>query len=171
MPGSGKTTITKNLQEKNYTLIKMGDVIRNLAKEKGLKTEPKTIGKLAKEIRMEKGVTAIAELCLENIRKRGKQKIVIDGIRSLKEVKKFREYYPSELIAVYASPKKRFERLIKRNRRDDPKNWSQFVERDERELNFGIGRAIALAEYTIINEYSIKELEKSFIDMFERMNL
>jgi dephospho-CoA kinase len=55
-------------------------------------------------------------------------------------------------MAVHASPETRFNRLYRRRRSDDPTDWAVFHERDARELSVGLGNAIAMAEYLIINE-------------------
>jgi len=57
------------------------------------------------------------------------------------------------LVAVHASPRERFRRLKSRGRPDDPTTWEEFVERDMRELELGIGNVIALADVMIVNEY------------------
>jgi len=63
------------------------------------------------------------------------------------------------VVAVHASPRTRYERLISRGRSDDPKNWEDFAERDLRELSVGIGNVIALAEEMLVNEGSVDELK------------
>ena len=56
------------------------------------------------------------------------------------------------IVAVHASPRTRFSRLSTRGRRDDPKSWEEFVARDMKELGFGIGDVIALADVMVVNE-------------------
>jgi dephospho-CoA kinase len=46
--------------------------------------------------------------------------------------------------------------LYNRERSDDPKSWAIFRERDLRELSVGLGNAIAMAEYVIVNEDTLK---------------
>jgi dephospho-CoA kinase len=55
-------------------------------------------------------------------------------------------------VAIQSSPETRFKRLYRRQRSDDPKNWKIFNERDARELSVGLGEAITMAEYKIVNE-------------------
>jgi dephospho-CoA kinase len=77
----------------------------------------------------------------------------VDGVRSLSEVDAFKKrFFNFSLIAVYASPETRFNRLYHRRRSDDPDGWELFQERDMRELGVGLGHAIAMAEHLIVNE-------------------
>lgn len=64
------------------------------------------------------------------------------------------------LIAVHSSPQTRFQRFLLRHRSDDADNWELFKTRDLRELGFGIGGAIAMADRVIINESRAEDLKK-----------
>src|SRR5208282_5532682 len=87
---------------------------------------------------------------------------VVDGIRSMAEVELFRKTGDVRLLAIWASPGRRFLLLKARGRTDDPQNIESFRLRDERELSIGIGTAIALADDIVSNEnISIEELAKS----------
>ncbi|MEM0245782.1 MAG: hypothetical protein QW649_03750 [Thermoplasmata archaeon] len=69
-----------------------------------------------------------------------------------------------------SSQKNRYERILKRGRKDDIKNFSQFIERENRELSWGLGNLIALADYFIVNEGTIeqyKENVRSFLESFK----
>src|SRR5207253_5099371 len=63
-------------------------------------------------------------------------------------------------LAIHASPQSRYRRLLRRKRRDQPKNWQQFLERDARELNVGLGRVISLADRMIENEETTDQLRR-----------
>jgi dephospho-CoA kinase len=58
------------------------------------------------------------------------------------------------MIAVHAAPKIRFERIMIRGRQDDTRTWEEFRARDRRELRYGIGNTIALADKMLLNEES-----------------
>ncbi|MGZ7210288.1 MAG: hypothetical protein ACXVHV_10440, partial [Methanobacterium sp.] len=46
-------------------------------------------------------------------------------------------------------------------RSDAPNNMPDFINRDERELNFGIGNVIATSDFMIVNEGPLWKLKKS----------
>ena len=162
MPGAGKDTIRKTVQKLGFPVIVMGDEVRSEAKRKGLKITPENLGKLMLQMRKENGPAAVAKRCIPKIKAIESPVIFIDGIRSLHEVEEFKKKFLNvKVLAIHASPKTRFKRLLKRGRRDDPKDWESFVERDRRELKVGLGEVIATADYMVINEGTKKNLEKN----------
>jgi len=58
-------------------------------------------------------------------------------------------------------------RLFERRRSDDPRTREIFIERDLRELNVGLGNAIATADYLIVNEGTKAQLEKKIRKVLE----
>jgi dephospho-CoA kinase len=113
------------------------------------------------QLRAEEGSEVLARRCLPKIKAINSNIVVIDGIRSLDEVAEYKKEYPNlRIIAVHASPNTRYERLIKRNRSDDPKDWKTFVERDQRELSVGLGNVIAMADIMVVNEGTLKAFKQ-----------
>ena len=154
MPGAGKSLIAKYLAENlNAGFVSMGDVMREEALKRGISLDMRSMMSFAEQIRTEKGEAVVAELVLERIKKQGDWNVlVVDGVRSLKEIEKFSEIADIITVAVHASPKERFRRLRKRGRKDDPKIWEEFRKRDLDELKIGLGNVIALADVMIVNE-------------------
>ena len=104
----------------------------------------------------------MAKLCVAKIDKMPDDIILIDGIRSIREVEVFSKEFEVALVVVFAAQKTRYTRLMARGRSDDPHDMATFKARDDRELSFSLGHAIALADYTILNEGSLEDLEKEF---------
>jgi dephospho-CoA kinase len=154
MPGAGKSTAAQALVKRGWARVVMGDVIRAETKRRGLEPTAKNTGEVMRLLRKERGEAAVAELCLEAMAKSGSEKVVVDGIRSVAEVDTFRKKASVILVAVHASPARRFELLRERGRSDDPVTREMFLERDRRELEVGIGNAIALADETISNQHN-----------------
>jgi len=157
MPGAGKSTAAQALVAKGWKRIVMGDVIRKETKRRGLEPDSKNTGEVMKQLRRERGEAAVAELCLDEIRKTGSDRIVVDGIRSLAEVETFRKFAEVVTVVVHASQRRRFALLKERGRRDDPLSYEMFLKREERELGVGIGDAIALADEVVSNERTTPE--------------
>jgi dephospho-CoA kinase len=152
MPGAGKSTSSKALVKRGWRRIVMGDVIRAETKRRGFEPDAKNTGEVMEALREEKGESAVADLCLETIDRTRAKRLVIDGIRSMPEVEAFRKRARVLLVAVLASPQRRFELLKERGRSDDPMTYEMFAARDRRELDVGIGEAIALADETVSNQ-------------------
>jgi dephospho-CoA kinase len=150
MPGSGKSVVSAALSKLAKKVVSMGDAVREEARRRGLPPDLKAMMELAQRLREEHGPAAVAKLVLRMIDDDGV--FVIDGVRSLHEISVFREFGDVLIVAVHASPRTRFSRLTTRGRKDDPRSWKEFTERDMKELKFGIGNVIALADIMIVNE-------------------
>jgi len=138
----------------------MGDVIRHEVRMRNLPPTPENLGKMAEDIRKTGGDAAVAKKCIPLIMGAPTNKVALDGVRSLDEAYAFEEAFDTILISVHASPNTRFSRLKNRGRSDDPINRHLFRERDRRELSFGMGNAIALSNFILINDNGIEALEK-----------
>ncbi len=158
MPGSGKSIVSEAARMIGVPVYIMGNFVREEAVKRGLDLSSDVLGKLAIELRGEKGKHIVAKLVMDKLKERNDEVVLIEGVRNIEELKYFlTEIGKIILVAVHASPKTRFERLYKRGRSDDPKNWEEFKERDYRELNMGIGSVIALADIMLVNENITKE--------------
>lgn len=172
MPGSGKSLVVTAAREEGYGVVVMGDVIREETRRRGLKATPKNIGKVMIDLRKIHGANVIAEKCLSIIVAQEKEKVLIDGLRSLDEVNTLKAHFPKfSLLAVHSSPEKRFKRLFRRGRSDDPDSWDLFDERDMRELGVGLGNVVARSEYLILNDgsmFSTKAKTKAILRRIEK---
>ncbi|AET31481.1 AAA family ATPase [Pyrobaculum ferrireducens] len=154
LPGAGKTTLARLIEKMGYSYYSLGDVVRLDAQRRGY-----TPDKAAVNLRLEMGRRAVVNILLKNVEPGGK--IVIDGVRSLEEVEAIEEHLgPTFLIYVVASRRTRYQRLAARGRSDDPAVYSQFLLRDLRELRFGLADLLARADYIVVNEKPIEELER-----------
>jgi len=153
MPGSGKSVVVNVARENGYGIVVMGDIVRQEAERQCLAPTPENLGRIMLELRRREGNSVVAKKCIPKIEMAKEAKIIVDGIRSLNEVEEFKKHFSKfALVAIHSSPETRFWRLYRRQRSDDPQNWEIFHERDMRELSVGLGSAIALAEYIIVNE-------------------
>ena len=170
MPGSGKSLVVQAAQRKGYAVVVMGDVVREETRKLGLELNPKNMGTVMLSLRKTNGQGVIAEKTIPKIRQAESPKVIVDGLRSLREADVFKQNFPKfTLVAVHASPEKRFSRLYFRRRSDDPDEWEVFRERDTRELSVGLGNAIAMAEYLIINENNQEETKAAVAEILRRV--
>ena len=170
MPGAGKGTVREIVQKMGYPVVVMGDEIREEAKRRKLKPTPENLGMIMLKLREEEGPAAVAKRCIPKMEKVKEKVVVVEGVRSLHEVDEFKKRFPNfSLIAIHASPETRFRRLFRRRRSDDPKGWETFVGRDSRELDVGVGAAIATADHTIVNEGTKSQLKKKTLEVFKEV--
>ena len=161
MAGSGKSVVVNVAIQNSYDIVAMGGEVRKEAERRNMEPTPENLGKIMLELRQTEGETVIARRCIPKIEKTAKQKILIDGIRSLAEAEEFKKRFTNfKLIACHSSPETRFKRLYNRQRSDDSKDWRTFRERDLRELSVGLGNAIAMSEYMIVNEGEFETAKK-----------
>jgi dephospho-CoA kinase len=157
MPGSGKEEFLQCCVARGAKPIRMGDMVREKAKEFGLDPSDSSVGTLANEERKRYGNDVWAKRTIPYV---GGELVVIDGTRGTDEIRAFKHAFGENLkvIAIHTSPATRFERLKSRGRADSPMTRADFDQRDKRELEWGVGEAIALADYMIVNESSIADL-------------
>jgi len=168
MPGAGKATVKEMIQKMGYSTVIMGDEIREETGRRKLEPTPENIGMIMLKLREEEGPHVVAKRCISKIEKAEKRVVIVDGIRSLHEVEEFKRYFPNfTLLAIHSSPETRFKRLFQRKRSDDPKGWETFLERDHRELNIGLGNAIATADYMIVNEGTKAQLKRKISEFLQ----
>ena len=160
MPGAGKSLASSVMKSRGIPVFVSGDIIRAEALKKKLEFTRKNLGELMLKIRKEEGMGAVAKRLVPLVEKEGAAFVVYEGARSVEEVDELRRKYRVILIAINASPQARFKRLQRRGRSDKPRGWADFEERDNRELDVGIAKLIALADRTVENEDSKDDLKR-----------
>jgi dephospho-CoA kinase len=171
MPGAGKGVAAEAAKDLGLEVLVLGNVIREETERRGLQPTPKNVGNVMLQLRAEEGLAAVAKRLLPKVEAISSAIVVVEGIRSLHELAELKSKFEVVTIAIHASPERRFQRLLSRNRSDDPKTWEVFQERDNRELEVGLGDVIALAETILCNEGTISELQSKFKSAFARLNL
>jgi len=180
MTGSGKSVIADWLIEKGYKFFRFGQITLDIVKEKGLKPTEENEKPIREEIRKEHGMGAYAILNIPKIDSMIKEANVVgDGLYSWDEYKILKEKYGDKLIiiALYAPPEVRYERLANRRVKSDDKDLrnrpatkEQAKSRDYAEIeNIAKGGPIAMADYTLINIKTIEELKKQFNDIMKEI--
>ncbi|MBA7501721.1 Dephospho-CoA kinase [subsurface metagenome] len=171
--GSGKSEVAKALSEFDVTSIRMGDIVWEEVKRRGQEINESTVAAVANEFRKREGLGAIAKRCVPLIESRGKgkQAVVVDGIRGIAEVDEFRRSFGGSfhLLAVWASEHTRYSRVASRGRVDDVIELKSFRKKDRRELSWGLGEAFALADFIIVNEGTLDELHNRAVKLFENL--
>ena len=171
--GSGKTEVAKAFAEFDVSSVRMGDVVWEEIKRRGQEINEASVAAVANELREREGLGAIAKRCVPLIESRGKGKraVVVDGIRGIAEVDEFRRSFGDSfhLLAIWANERIRYPRIASRGRADDAMSLESFRGKDRRELSWGLGEALALADFIIVNEGTLEELHKRAIKLFKSL--
>ena len=171
LPGSGKSLVSEIAEKKGAIIVSMGDIVREEAKKRG-----ETSKQTSRNLRKEHGKYIIAELTIKKIKHLQEEgienPIIVEGIRSYHEVDMFKENFNNFiLLSIFANPDLRFKRLQNRMREDDSKDYSEFVKRDQMELEFGIGNVIALSDKIIINESDLESYSQKINEFLDEINI
>lgn len=163
MPGSGKSEAVAVAQARGTPVVVMGDLVREEVARRGAGSEDASVGRVATQVRQADGMDAWAARTVERIQAEhaDEELVVVDGVRNWEEVERFRRELGDDfhLVAITSGPEERLDRLTRRGRQDDPADDAEARVRDEREMGWGIARAIAMADSTLTNEGSLGEFK------------
>lgn len=150
MPGSGKDELISVAQSIGLATLKMGDLVRDETRRRGLQLTNANLGRVANEEREKHGPGVWAQRAIPRLTE---TKMLVDGCRSDHEVTVFRHNFGDLFVlGIFASPGTRYDRMIRRSRGDDGMSLQEFYDRDRRELKWGIGNAFSLADGMLLNE-------------------
>ena len=167
MPGSGKGVFVETAKKKGWNIVRMGDAVWDWVKKKELGLNDENVGRVADEERKKFGYCIWAGRTLPLIKN---EETVIDGIRSVEEVRVFKKHFPDFIVvSIHSSPGTRFQRIMKRKRVDDIFSKEKFDERDRREFSWGIGNVIALADVMIVNEDSVDDFKRKVEEILDKV--
>ena len=187
LPGSGKSIISRIAKKEGIYTISMGDVIREEAERNRCSTGVAAVNlrkKYGNNVVADRCVQKIKNYSKNRYNQKTTVKkmynthtnnqtpkkyskieqdiYIIEGLRSPQEVSYFKKHFKNfKIIAIHSNPQSRFNRLKRRKRNDDSTDYKVFKERDNRELKFGIGNVISLADYMLINEGPIQIFKKN----------
>jgi len=170
MPASGKGEFSRIAQETGIPVIVMGDMIRRAVQDAGLIPNDANFGATANRLRAERGMDAIARLCIPEIQKQSTPLVLVDGIRGDTEVALFRKNFPGfTLISIESSFEKRLARIAARARSDDFTTADALHNRDTRELGWGLGNALKEADVHLENEGTLAEFSDAVQHLLLRL--
>lgn len=166
MPGAGKEELVSVALELGYQVRRMGDVVRAEAAKNNV--QPQDVGRFAHDERQRHGYDIWAKRIVPLV---GGDDTLIDGCRGMSEVNVFRSAFGKnvKIVAVHSAPSTRFPRLVDRARSDAPRDREEFDERDRRELGWGLGETIALADALIVNEGTLESFRKEAFRLLKEL--
>ncbi|MCQ6963850.1 AAA family ATPase [Methanolobus chelungpuianus] len=169
MPASGKSEASSVLRSKGITVINMGDAIREEVMRRGLEPTDVNTGGIGTELRETEGRDAVARRCIPKIRAANKDLIAIDGVRSVPEVECFKKAFGDDftLVSIDSDLDTRFTRVKARGRSDDMQDISALQVRDGRELGWGMGEAMKIADLVITNNGTLEEFRDKIAALME----
>lgn len=163
---SGKGSLIKLLEEKGYTCVSLSDVIREKTREWGLPLVRENLQNVGDQLRQKFGLTILAELATQEIRKNPEKKFVIDSVRNPLELEYIRKHFQAFVIGITASAERRFAMMKSRGREWDPKTWEEFKRLEERDRGIGqeaygqqVEKCLQMADIVIDNNGNFEEFQ------------
>ena len=179
MPGAGKSIVADELVKQGYVFVRLGQITLDRLKELGLKGEENE-RKIREGLRKEHGMAAFALLNIPKFDEFLKQSNVVgDGLYSWSEYKVLKEKYGDSMyvVAVYAPPEIRYDRLDNRAVENDEKQrFRSFTKEEAKARDFAEiensekGGPIAMADFTIINTGTAEELKQKVQEILNKIN-
>lgn len=182
--GAGKSVVSDFLvNQKQYQFLRFGQITLDEVKRRGLETNETLEREIREGFRKQYGMAAFAILNLPKLDELiEKGNVVGDGLYSFEEYKVLKEHFGDKMsvIAVYAPPKLRYQRISERvmavndkDLRNRPLTIEEAKKRDLAELeNLNKGATIAMADYTIVNtkdkDYLLNQLDEIIEDINRR---
>ncbi|WP_380677366.1 AAA family ATPase [Salinigranum sp. GCM10025319] len=172
LPGSGKGEAASVAEEAGIPVVTMGDVVRKETEERGL--PPEDHGKVARALREANGPEAIARRSIPMVKSylADNDRVVVDGLRSGVEVDCFEEAFGDAftLVSIEAPFEVRAARLADRGRDLTDEDRDALLDREQRELDFGMDEAMGRADIVINNTDSLsafRERVRTVLDIPE----
>jgi dephospho-CoA kinase len=159
MPGSGKDELIEVARSMGITPLKMGDLVREETRRRGLAQTNANVARVASEERDRHGPGIWAQRAVPKLTE---TRMLVDGCRSDAEVTVFRHHFGDLFVlGIFSSPEVRYDRMMRRGRHDDGESLQEFYDRDRRELKWGIGNAFVLADAMLLNEGTLEDFRKN----------
>jgi len=172
MPGCGKGEFAGIAKSMGLPVYSMGDVVRYYFKLYFPDRDPIETGLYADMERKKYGQEIWAKRLIEMVEEKIEPEndlVLIDGLRSKQEKELFKTRWGEDfkVLAVLSSPETRFRRIMERGRGDDTVDRKIFDQRDARELGWGLGEVIALADLVAVNEGGLEDFKVSVRTLLE----
>lgn len=172
LAGAGKSEVARVFEEKGFIKIRFGDLTDRELRARGLEASEENERYVRELLRKQHGMAAYAKLNLPMIDaalKRGN--VVIDGLYSWEEYNLLKGCYGEDfyVVSVLASPKTRYDRLVKRGHRGLTPEEAHH--RDIAEIeNLNKAGPIVMADFMILNESALSDLRKATERVIEAIN-
>lgn len=176
MSGSGKSVVVDHLTNLGLPKIYFGGMIYREMEKRGIErtADGESEKHFREMIRETEGKDWVVRQVIEstkNLIAAGQKRIVLDGLYTWTEYKILKKEFPGQMtvLAVVVDKSIRHKRVAKRPER--PFNAEEIQERDRSEIeNLEKGGPIAMADYYLLNNGSVEELEKDVDEVLKKID-
>ena len=176
MSGSGKSVVVDHLTNLGLPKIYFGGMIYKEMEKRGIErtADGESEKHFREMIRETEGKDWVVRQVIEstkNLIAAGQKRIVLDGLYTWTEYKILKKEFPGQMtvLAVVVDKSIRHKRVAKRPERAF--NAEEIQERDRSEIeNLEKGGPIAMADYYLLNNGSVEELEKDVDEVLKKVD-
>ena len=169
---SGKDVSKKYLEE-NYdaSSYRFSTMLRDILNRLYLPITRENLQHLSLDLRTRFGSDTLERVIFADVDKDKRDVVIVDGIRRMADIAKFKTLPNFYLISLETSAAIRYQRAIKRNENagDSEKTLEQFMAEDKREAELEIPAVMATAKYKVNNDGTFddlyQQLDKVVIDI------
>ncbi len=160
--GAGKDTAAELLQKMNFTHVSFSDFLREELKRRNKKISRDALINLGNELRLKQGADILAKSALLKVK--DGENYVFTSIRNPDEVKLLQQRKDFLLVNVIASDKVRLQRLVARNREEDPKTLEEMRAKEKLENTADshaqqLKTVAKMARVTLVNDSTVEKLQ------------
>ncbi|MFQ3675491.1 MAG: AAA family ATPase [Endomicrobiia bacterium] len=162
---AGKGEVCKYLSGKGFLVMSLSDILRKEAFRRGLKPTRDNLIMLGNDLRTKFGSEILAKRLSKEILKLKHDKIVVDSIRTVGEIKQLKKVFKKKfvLINISAPRQLRFKFMQHRARDGDPKSFKEFLKIERQECSNNsikqqIHKCRILSNYFINNNSTLQKL-------------
>ncbi|MBR3233897.1 AAA family ATPase [Candidatus Saccharibacteria bacterium] len=174
MSGSGKSVAVDYLTNKGYPKVYFGGMILKALEKSGLEINEQNEKNFREQIRKTEGKDWVVRQVIDEVHdlmKAGQKRIVLDGVYSWTEYTILKKEFPKMLtfVAVVVPKKLRYKRVGQRQVR--PLTPEEVRSRDIGEIeNMEKGGPIAAADYYILNDGTVEQMQEKMGDILKEIN-
>ena len=174
----GKGVLVSYLTEKlGFTSFSLSSILHDELRKKGVKEfTRKTLQDVGDKLRMRYGDEVLAKRAIKDLLSRGRDRVIIEGIRNPGEVEYLKKNPNFILIGVKAHRELRFKRLLSRGKPWDPKTYTDFIKVDRRDLGIGqdksgqqVGKCLSYCDFVLTNNKDAKDFQRKVGNLMKKV--
>lgn len=172
--GAGKGTIVEYLQTKGFKHYSVRAYITQELERRGLPINRDNMVAVGNDLREKNSPSYIVEQLFEGAKKEGGD-CVIESIRTPGEADALKNRGEFYLLAVDATPRTRYDRIVKRQSATDSVSLEEFIVAEQREMGStdpnkqNIGKCMGMADFLFENNGTFEELYKKIEEFLKKI--
>lgn len=160
---SGKDSVAEILQKMNFYHVSYSDLLREELKKRGRDVSRDNLIAIGNELRQRYGADILSQYAVQKVL--DGENYVFSSIRNPSEVEYLQSRPDFMLVNVIAPEKVRLQRIIARNREQDPKTLAELRQKEALENKKDahvqqLNTVAKMAKVTLVNDSSIEALQQ-----------